>query len=265
MRVSRLIATFALMSTLILTAASFAMPVAKDAPAATDDGSHKSKKSKNKNGRIPIGVGVKVSTLGLGVEAAVPLSRFANIRGGFNGFEYSRMFASNGIQYDGNVRFRSIETLVDIFPFGGGFHISPGMLVYNGNQVTANALVPGGQSFSLGGASFVSDPANPVNGTGTLALNKVAPMVRWGFGNLVPRNKRFSFHLEGGAVFQGSPKTTLSLAGSACDPLVSLICHNVATDSTIQSQVQAEQNKINKDLTILKYYPAFSMGVSYKF
>ena len=264
MRVSNLFAMFAL-SSLILTATAFAAPGAKDAPAATDDSSHKSNKSRNHNGRIPIGVGIKASTLGLGVEAAVPLSRFANIRGGFNGFQYSRMFADNGIQYNGNLRFRSVETLVDIFPFGGAFHISPGMLAYNGNQVTANALVPGGQSFSLGDANFISNPINPVNGTGVLVLNKVAPMVRWGFGNMVPRNKRFSFHLEGGAVFQGPPKTTLSLSGSACDPLVSLICHNVATDPTIQSQVQAEQNKINKDLTILKYYPAFSMGVSYKF
>jgi hypothetical protein len=238
-----------------------AMLLSIPAPAASD----KDSKKPRKKGHLPVAVGVKASTLGLGVEAAVPVSRFANVRGGFNGFEYSRSFSGNGILYDGTIRLRSVETQLDIFPFGGRFHISPGMLVYNGNQVTANAVVPGGNGFSLGGASFISNPANPVNGTGKLSLNKVSPMVRWGFGNMVPRNGHLSFHIEGGAIFQGSPKVALNLAGSACDPLVALVCHNVATDPTLQNQVQSEQQKLNKDLTLIKYYPAFSMGLSYKF
>ena len=223
--------------------------------------SHKSGKSSS----FTLGVGVKVSTLGLGIEAAVPLGRHLNLRAGFNGFDYNRKFANNGIPYDGTLRFRSVEALVDIFPFGGGFHISPGFLVYNGNQITANALVPGGNTFTLNGVPLVSSPLNPVTGTGTVLLNKTAPMIRWGFGNLVPRKSHFSFHIEGGIVFQGSPKAKLNLVGTACDPVAVLLCFNVATDPTIQSNIQAQQNKINNDLKVMKYYPAFSMGFSYRF
>jgi len=252
----------ALLAVLLLSIvpAAWCISGAKDQADSDKD----SKKPKSKV-HLPVAVGVKTSTLGLGVEAAVPVSRFANARGGFNSFQYGRTFPGSGILYDGTIRFRSAEVLVDIFPFGGRFHISPGVLAYNGNQVTANAMVPGGNTFSLGGASFISNPADPINGTGKLSLNRAAPMVRWGFGNMVPRNGHLSFHIEGGAVFQGSPKVALNLNGSACDPLVALVCHNVATDPTLQSQVQSEQQKINKDLTLIKYYPAFSMGLSYKF
>jgi len=215
--------------------------------------------------RPTVGVGVKMSTLGIGFEAAVPVTRMMNLRAGFNTLDVSHGFSNDGIHYNGALRFRSVETLVDIFPFGGNLHISPGMLIYNGNQVRANASVPGGQTFTLGGATFMSDPADPIVGTGLINLNKAAPMVRWGFGNLAPRHSHFHFGIEGGMVFQGSPKTILNLAGSACDPVTGLLCHNAATDPNIQAQVQAQQNKINSKLTLLKFYPAFSIGFGYKF
>ncbi|MBZ5526676.1 MAG: hypothetical protein LAN71_02070 [Acidobacteriia bacterium] len=223
-----------------------------------------SKHKKSGGGPIPFAVGVKVSSLGLGVEAGIGLGSRLNIRAGLNGMNYTHRIASNGIQYDATLRFRSAEALVDIFLFKS-FHVSPGLLLYNGNKITANAFVPGGSTFTLNGVPLVSDPANPVNGTGAILLNKAAPMIRWGFGNMVPRKSHFSFHIEGGIIFQGTPKAQLALNGSACDPIVVLLCYNVATDPTIQSQVQAQQTKINNDLKIIKFYPAFSMGLSYRF
>jgi len=218
------------------------------------------------NGDLGFGVGVggKFSTLGAGFDVAVPISSRANVRGGFSALDYSRDFLDNGVTYKGTLNLRSVNALLDFFPLGGGFHLSPGLLLYNGNQITANANVPVGQTFTLNNVSYRSSTSDPLVGTGKLTLNKVAPMVMIGWGNLVPRTKHFSASVEVGAVFQGTPQTTLTFTGSACDPS-GLNCRNIASDPTIQSNIQAQQKKISDDAKILQYYPVVSFGFGYRF
>src|SRR5712671_1907530 len=125
---------------------------------------------------FPIGIGVKVSTLGIGGEVAVGLSQRSNVRFGFNAFSYGHTFDKDGVSYKGTLDLRSAQATYDLF-FFKEFHISPGVLVYNGNNVTANASVPGGQSFTLNNTNYVSDVADPVSGTGKLTVYKAAPML----------------------------------------------------------------------------------------
>jgi hypothetical protein len=210
-----------------------------------------------------VGVGVKVSLLGFGGEAATPLSRHFNLRGGVNVFGYDRTFHKDGVDYAGQIHFRSGEAHFDWFPFRGSFHLSPGALIYNGNQVTADASVSGGQSFTLNGTSYTSDPADPVVGTGKISFNKAGPMLTMGFGNLVPRHHRFSVPFEIGAVYTGAPTMALNLTGSACDS-TGQNCSSIATDPTIESNVQAERAKINKDVAPFRFYPIISLGFGVK-
>src|SRR4051794_29473250 len=87
----------------------------------------------------PVAVAFRASSLGLGGEVAVGLSTRTNLRAGFSAFNYSRNFDRDGIFYDGQLQLRSMDVVVDFFPTGGGFHVSPGALLYNGNQVRARA------------------------------------------------------------------------------------------------------------------------------
>lgn len=211
-----------------------------------------------------IGVGIRLSTLGAGAEVGVSLSNKLNVRGGFNIFQYSRGFNHDGITYKGQLNLRSGEAHLDWYPIGHTFHLSPGLLVYNGNGATATANVPGGSTFTLGGTTYTSDPTNPITGTGKLDFVKAAPTAMLGFGNLVPQNRHFTYNLELGAVFQGSARTKLNLTGNACDAF-GLNCVNAATDPTVQSNVVAEQTKINNKLSPFKYYPVISFGFGYRF
>jgi len=233
-------------------------------PAKSTADSIKSAKASSDRESGKVGLSVGMSSLGAGAEVGVSVARKVNIRGGFNDFSYSRGFGKDGITYNGNLKLRSGSVLLDWFPFGGGFHLSPGALVYNGNGGTANANVPGGQTFTLGGTTYQSDTTNPVTGKGNLGFTKAAPMVLFGWGNLVPRHKHFSFKIEAGVVFQGSPRATLALAGSACQPGGGS-CVNAATDPAVQSSVQAEQIKLNNTLSPFKYYPVISIATGYRF
>lgn len=209
-------------------------------------------------------IGLKFSTLGAGIEVATPVTHRSNVRFGFNAISYSRGFDKDNIHYNADIAFRSIEAHYDFFPFSGGFHISPGFLAYLTSPLKADSSVPGGQSFTLGGASFVSDPANPVKGTGKLDFNRAGPSFTVGWGNLLPRSsKRFTVPFEFGIVYQGAPKATLSLTGDVCDPGLSN-CRSVS-DPVVQSHVQSEQNKINNDINFFQVYPIISIGFGFKF
>lgn len=212
-----------------------------------------------------VAVGVKISTLGPGIEAAAPLTSHLNLSGGFNMFRYDRSFSSNGVNYSGELRLSSAEIHADYFPFRkGGFHVSGGALIYNGNQVTANATIPANNTFTVNHVDYASDPADPVTGTPKLDFMKAAPMVLFGFGNLVPKTKHFSVPVEFGVVFQGAPQIGLNLTGSVCDT-TGANCRSIASDPTVQTNIQAQENKYKSDLNVMKYYPIFSIGLGYKF
>jgi hypothetical protein len=214
----------------------------------------------------PIGVGVKISTLGVGGEVAMRVTHRTNVRAGFNAISYNRDFNKDGIAYAGQLSFKTFEAHYDIFPFARSFHISPGVLVYAGDPITATASVPGNQTFSLGGTTYYSDPTNPITGSGKIDFNRAAPTITIGSGNLVPRKegKHFSIPFEIGVAFQGSPKATLGLGGNACDaPGVN--CVSAATNSGIQSNIVSEQNKINSSMSFFKAYPIISAGFGYRF
>jgi hypothetical protein len=215
-----------------------------------------------------LGVGVKVSMLlGIGVEAATSVTRKSNVRGGFNMFRYDYDYDKDNITYGAKMRLRSAQATFDWFPFGGGFHLSPGALMYNGNKIDADVSVGGGKTFTLGSTTYTSKSSDPVHGTGILALNeyKVAPMILFGWGNLLKRsNGRFSVNFELCADFTGTPKATLNLTGSACPGNQQVVCQNAATDPTVQSNVQSEQKKFNDAIEFLRATPVISLTLGYK-
>ena len=211
-----------------------------------------------------VGIGAKMSTLGAGIEVAAQVTQRMNVRGGFNEFRYSRDFHKSGISYSGELTLRSVTANLDFYVVGP-LHLSPGLLLYNGNRGSADATVTGGQTFSLGGVTYLSNPANPVTGNGKLRLNKVAPEFLIGFGNLVPRSGRhFTVNFEFGAVYQGPPSVKLNLNGSVCTPR-GTNCVNPAADPIVLSNIKAEESKLNHDLSPFKFYPVISLGFGYRF
>lgn len=211
------------------------------------------------------GVGVKVSTLGAGVEAAFKVIPHLNIRGGFNDFSYSDTINTNGFSANANLLLRSVEGHVDYFLIGP-LHISGGALFYNDNNANGSLSVTGGDSFTLNHVTYYSDPSNPVTGTAMLGLNKAAPEVTFGLGNLVGRH-HFSINFEAGVVFQGSPSVGMNLAGTACtaSPCVNGVnTINAATDPGLQANLTAQRQTYSNDLKVFKYYPIISLGFSFR-
>jgi len=214
------------------------------------------------------GVGVKIGTLGVGFQVGTALASRVNIRGGANFLSYNDSVTDDGVTYNGALKLRSVEAKVDLF-VAGGFRVTPGFVLYNDNKVSATVSVPGSQSFTLGGTGYFSSAANPITGTAAVTLNRTAPTLGIGFGNLLPRSGRhFSVSTDIGVVFQGSPQFGLSLAGDYClsgpgtRGGVVVGCFPIATQAT---SIQAEQRKISDDLKPFKYYPELSVTFGWSF
>jgi hypothetical protein len=206
----------------------------------------------------------KASTLGLGADAGIRLARHFNLRVGFGTFNYRRNLSEDGIAYDSAFRLRSVQTVLDWFPFAESFHLSGGLLVYNGNHVSANATLPTNQVLTAFDTNIISNPSNPISGKATSGVRPVAPIFSIGFGNLVARARHVGFSVDFGVVLQGSPHSSLTFTGSACD-VSGTFCADIAGDPAIQSQAVSVSHTISKDLFFLKYYPFVSMEVGYRF
>jgi hypothetical protein len=210
-------------------------------------------------------IGVQASTLGIGPEFAFRLSHSFNVRGGANFMSFSHTITQDNITYGAQMRLRSAEAHLDWF-FWGPLHLSPGALLYNGNAISATVSVPTGQTFTLNGDQFESGTP-PLGGSASLTLNKVAPSILFGVGNMIPRNgHRFSGQFEIGGIYEGSPNIALNFTGTACLPPNSTgpTCQPIS-GSPIQNDVTAEQTKVNHDAASFKFYPVIAGGFSVAF
>ena len=218
--------------------------------------------------RVAFGGGI--SPMGFNLQAAMNVNRYANIRSVGNLFSYSLSNVdSNGMNLNGNLNFASLGTSLDIYPFPDHeFRLSPGVLLVNQNELSANMFVAGGSSFELNGVKYLASNIDPITGKGHVGFNTRNPAFTMtaGWGNMLSRHgKRVSFPVEVGAAFVGAPSVTLALTGGqACDQY-GMNCVNVATDPTVQANLQAQAHKYTNSLSPFRYYPIVSVGVSYNF
>ena len=187
-----------------------------------------------------LAVGVKAGTLGLGLEATtniVPL--FANVRLQGNGFNYNTTITDTNITYDAKLKLASVGLLADIYPFAGKFRVTGGVY-YNANKLDMHAQAKG--AVVIGATTYT----NPVVTT-TVDFNKFAPYVGIGWGDAVSSGSPLGFNVEVGAIYQGTPKTSIVAPGvSAAD-------------------IAAEKQQLDNSLDNMKVYPVISLGMSYKF
>ena len=224
------------------------------------------------------GFGAGISPLGIGLQTAANINDHLNVRGTGNFFNYNTTFSTSGFTANANLNLASAGAALDYYPFHKGFRVSPGLLFYNSNKLTATDTVAGGTSFTLNDETFYSANANaatgatPANGNATLGLNSTKPAftVTTGWGNIASRSGwRVSFPFEVGVAFTGAPSLNANLAGWACHDQAQTECTNLSSNNPIavevQNDLQAQIAKWNSDLNVLKTYPILSVGMAYSF
>ena len=208
-------------------------------------------------------VGVKVSTLGTGAEIATPLARSWNLRGTANFAQFKYNFTIDGISYNTGVNLRSGQINLDWFPFHGGFHISPGILYFR-NGLSGSASVRPAKSFSLDSVNYINSVDDPVYGTASFVYqHHFAPMVLFGFSNLIPRNgSRISVPFEIGLAYTAAPVVAVQLNGTACTRQG---CFNAGTDPATQQNLKLQLRDVQDQANKAPVFPIASLGFAFRF
>ncbi len=209
---------------------------------------------------------VKFGIAGAGLDITTPIAQRANLRVGGSFFSYSPTENYQNININGDIRLRSVNTSVDLYPFNNRFRISPGVTLYNGNAISATALVPGGQTFTLDDNDFTSSTTDPIHGSASMTFgNKVAPSLTIGMGNVISRHnegKHFSIPFEIGVQYISTPHINLALSGTAC---TQGYCQPTSQNAEFTADLAQENVDLNNDISPLRFYPIASIGFAYKF
>lgn len=197
-----------------------------------------------------IGIAARAGTLGIGGEAAIGLGKMLQIRGGIGSTKYS---------YDGtfNDKTWSVDTPssiwnvgVDLFPFGGGFHLSAGMLnrpkfdfeyTQSGQQTVGNTTYNGT-------VHIVGDMTN---------AHETAPYGGIGFGKTSKSGLGISFDLGVASMGEG----TINVTQKSCTTTAPGGC-----PSSFNTDVNTEVQKVQDDIGgFLKLHPILSLSLHFGF
>jgi len=223
-------------------------------------------------------LGADFSPLGIGATITTNLNPHMNLRANGSFFNYATSFSTDGFTANGSLKLASARTSLDVYPFHRGFRISPGVMLYNQNRLTASDTVASGTSFTLNGDTFYSANANaatgatPISGAALLNLHTSRPAftITGGWGNPLAHGGHWSFPFEAGVGFVGAPSLNASLTGWACYDQAQTQCTNVTNlnnpiAAQVQSDLQSQISKWTQDLNPLRTYPIISGGVTYSF
>lgn len=195
---------------------------------------------------------LSISTLGLGPELD---ARFSGVpfgmRLGANFFSLQRNLSTNDVRYHGSIDLANGGIVGDWYPFHGNFRLSGGFKI-NGNAADVSA-------HPVAGTLVINHHAYSAQGSqvnGTIDYDSFAPYLGLGYQGQILDGAGFGGPTVGidlGAMYQGSPKTSLHASG----PLASMagFAGNLAVEQ------QSLQSKV-KDYTV---YPVLQVTVGWRF
>jgi len=201
-------------------------------------------------------VAVRAGTTGIGLDYNIALGQSFSARVGYSGLNYNHSVSTSDVDYDGTLKLSMLSGLLDWYPFHGGFHLTVGA-VGNGTKLDVTGTPAAGGSYTINGNTYTSSDVGSLSGQLKFG-NSVAPYVGLGWGNPVGHS-HLHFLVDIGAIYGGTPSVSLTAHCGPAIPTGSPEC------TQLQSDVQAERLKLQNDVTIIKWYPVFNLGLAYRF
>lgn len=188
-----------------------------------------------------LGASITVGSNGPGVSLSARIGSKLNLRLAGNYFNYTyegnQTISDTDVGFDTDAQIMLAGALADWHPFGGEFRLSAGAF-YNGME--------GDGAIRLLEPYTVETRTYSPEEVGELAMkinfdSKIAPYASLGLGNAL--TSRFSFNVELGALYMGSPAVDLTATG-------------------MLKPTESEAAQIEENLSWAKVYPVLSIGIS---
>jgi hypothetical protein len=183
------------------------------------------------------GIGVRAGSTGVGADVAWSVAPTLSARLGYSALKWNQDVDTGSVNYDGKLKLGNFNALLDFSPLGP-FRLTGGF-IFNDNKYDL-------QSGDIGGAGTLS---------GSVKSGKsAAPYLGIGYGNV--SGMGVNFYADLGIMFMGSPRASLN---ANCTSPGSGAC------TALQSQVAAEQARLEDELKRFKYYPVLNIGLTVGF
>lgn len=208
-----------------------------------------------------IAIGLNTGTKGNGIDVAMTLNRYFNVRLGFtrSKFLYSNdAFKLPAFLFDGdsdlkNQKFQfdleylqsNFELLGEYKPFGSAFRIVGGLAYFPKNIIKTSAIATETYYFN-------DVPLDPEE-IGSVALtfgykSNFAPYLGLGFGRAVPKRTRFGVSLDLGTYYKGSPE--IGIAATAA------LRENVKNEPILEANLSK--------VRAVKFFPVASLRFAFR-
>ena len=194
------------------------------------------------------GLDAHASTLGFGGELNYSINSFLTARVDFNRYNHTYNTTKEQINYDFNLHLQTAGVLVDLHPFAGTFRITAG---YFNNKNDIGAVATPQSSYTINGHTYSNTQLTSLSGD--ISFKSGVPYVGFGWSTLGTTSTGLGIEFDVGALLQGTPTAQLTAKGS------------VTSNSTFQSDLAAEQGKLQNDVNSFKAYPVVSLGLAYRF
>ena len=190
----------------------------------------------------------KAGTLGFGLEGIARLNSRLNAKAGVNAFEYDYDDTESDVEYALELELLTFSLLLDWFPFENPFRISAGLLI---NQNGLNLNAKSTATYTIGEDTYSLAEVGSLNGE--LDFNDAAPYIGIGLGNPFGSEGNWSFAVDAGVMFQGSPDVDLSADGT------------LANNASFLADLAREEENLQSEIDEYDMYPVISVGISYRF
>jgi len=201
---------------------------------------------------IDLAPSVSIGTTGFGAHVAMPLTQKLDVRVGANLFDYDYSGKRGSVDYNFQIKLRTVDLLLDLYPLQNGFRVTGGA-IYNNNHVDAIGTPSVAGTYVLNGHTYSAADAGSINGR--IDFRRFAPYLGIGWGNR-PSAKGWSVNADVGAMFQGGAR--VSVDNSGCN-LPGTMC------ATLQSDIQAEAASLHDKIDSYNIYPVVRIGAVYRF
>jgi hypothetical protein len=194
-------------------------------------------------------LGAGIGTAGIGGQLTTQLiPHRLNLNVGISRFTHSFHFTTDNTNFGSNLRLGGEPIVLSFYPFGGNFNIDAGAVI-NANRATVTGEPNANATYTINGDTYTAAEVGSLRGA--THFNTVAPYVGVGWGQPF-EGGRWSFLINAGAMYEGSPHVSLAASGASSNP-------------KLASDVKAEQSKVNSHLNFLNWWPVITVGVSYRF
>jgi hypothetical protein len=206
-----------------------------------------------------IGISGDLGTTGVGIKLRAPVGPQFSARLGANAFNYSYTSSTVTTSYDADLRYRTIDALIDWHPMRNSLRLTGG-LVFNNSNIDLRARPSAAGVFRFSGNTYPVSDIGEVEGT--IDYRRVAPYLGIGWSNDRAGDKGgWSFTSDVGVMFLGRPDVTLNSTG--CHPGSSLsrttLCNRLATD------LPNERARVEEEVKDYRFYPVIRLGAMYRF